>query len=118
MAWTYQASGRNVTGRLWGNVHVHESRREPDMLGCGPLSLKRYGVEVKKDGKIKCCALKLASWHCHCYRVTQSTLGCVIKHEPDYVHIVTGPLLNTWSGVFPISQEHDNGLVDGFLHTS
>ncbi len=27
-----------------GNVHVHESRREPDMSGCVPLSLKRYDI--------------------------------------------------------------------------
>lgn len=90
-----------------GSVHVHESRREPEMLGCGPLSLRRHEVEVKKD-KIKCCALQLASWHDHRYHVTQSALGCVIKMRPVYIHIVTDPLLNTCSGVFPTSQEHNN----------
>lgn len=42
------------------------------------------------------------------YHVTQSTLGCAIKYRPVYLHIVTDPLLNTWSGVLPISQEHDD----------
>lgn len=32
------------TGGLWGNVRVHESRWEPDMLGCGASSLWRYEV--------------------------------------------------------------------------
>lgn len=50
--WTHQASGRKVTSRLRTNAHVHERRREPDMLGCGPAGLRKYGVE--KDGKVKC----------------------------------------------------------------
>lgn len=69
-------SGRNSTGRLWGNVHVHESRREPDMLGCGPLSLKRYDVRSKKDGEIKCCV----SWHHHWFHVA-CHLGHAIKYR-------------------------------------
>lgn len=40
-----------------------------------------------------------------------------LKYRPVYLHIVTAPLLNTWSGVFPISQEHDDRVCTHYFST-
>lgn len=64
----------------------------------------------KKEGELKCCVLNPVSWQWHRDHVTQSTLGRAIKYRPVYIHIVTSPLLNTWSGVFLF---HKN-MITGF----